>query len=473
MAYPSNKPAGDYSLRDYDFAINDTKKISLDELSFKQGYINKEEGEGVLGSVPDAHNHNWLFDLLHRNLRYTQQVAEENKYQLANKIATYKDIGQIKVGDGLTVTSNGVLSVIKKVAEDANIFSYDLPVGSYMLWSGLNAPQYFIEPAGQKLLKTDYPDLVNFVDNNNLWGTLYTDNNDGTFTVTDIRGDFIKIVKSNNELGKFTEAGLPNITGYTGYGANTGELNYLNTVMSNNAFYAKNITQKSLGFNEFQGHGTEAFFDASKSNNIYGNSTTVMPKNWGLKLILKALPTPPTKVVPTGTILSYTGLTAPVGYIIPNGAELSRTIYSDLWNWAVSNDLVIDEDLIPDTPNGYYGSGNGSSTFTVPDLVGVFCRYAEQGTNRGGAKARVYQPDGLPNIEGFFKGLVGRGNILEEDYSGCITLTKQGSTAWGHSGDRHWTWRYANINAHNASSIYGTSNYVQPKSVSLIPILKY
>ena len=213
MAYPSNKPTGDYSLRDYDFAINDAKKISLDELSFKQGYINKEEGEGVLGSVPDAHNHNWLFDLLHRNLRYTQQVAEENKYQLANKIATYKDIGQIKVGDGLTVTSNGVLSVIKKVAEDANIFSYDLPVGSYMLWSGLNAPQYFIEPAGQKLLKTDYPDLVNFVDNNNLWGTLYTDNNDGTFTVTDIRGEFIKIVKSNDELGKFTEAGLPNITG--------------------------------------------------------------------------------------------------------------------------------------------------------------------------------------------------------------------------------------------------------------------
>ena len=214
MAYPTDKPSGQYELRNYDFAINDANKLPIDEYLFKNGYKNADESE--LDSVPDAHNHNWLFDILHRNLRYTQQVAEENKTLLENKIATPTSIGQVKIGYGLEITSNGVLSVVKDVAEDANIISYDLPVGSYMLWAGNNAPEYFIEPSGQSLLRSSYPELWQFAQDNNLVGTLFGEGDGSTtFTVTDIRGSFISIANSNDKVGKFKQAGLPNITGST------------------------------------------------------------------------------------------------------------------------------------------------------------------------------------------------------------------------------------------------------------------
>ena len=122
MAYPQDKPTGEYALRDYDFGTNDTKKIPMDEYLFKNGHKNADESK--VESVPDAHNANWLYDVLHRNLRYTQQLAEENKNQLETKLATPTSIGQVKIGYGLEITSNGVLSVTKSVAEDANLMIY-------------------------------------------------------------------------------------------------------------------------------------------------------------------------------------------------------------------------------------------------------------------------------------------------------------------------------------------------------------
>ena len=70
MAYPTNKPSGNYKLRDSDFAELDSKKIPMDKSLWKTGYKNAEESE--VESVPDAHEQNWLFDVLHRNLKYTQ-----------------------------------------------------------------------------------------------------------------------------------------------------------------------------------------------------------------------------------------------------------------------------------------------------------------------------------------------------------------------------------------------------------------
>lgn len=80
MAYP-DKPTGNYTLRDYDFAQADSKKIPMDEYLFKNGYKNAEESDTE--SVPDAHSQNWLFDLLHKNLKYAVGTADENKRILA------------------------------------------------------------------------------------------------------------------------------------------------------------------------------------------------------------------------------------------------------------------------------------------------------------------------------------------------------------------------------------------------------
>ena len=72
--------------------------------------------------------------------------------------------------------------------------------------------------------------------------------------------------------GIYVQAGLPNITGNTaigvGYKAGT------NTTPSG-AFYKSEALGKSMyGWDDYMG---AALFDASRSNNIYGKSTTVQP----------------------------------------------------------------------------------------------------------------------------------------------------------------------------------------------------
>lgn len=55
-----------------------------------------------------------------------------------------------------------------------------------------------------------------------------------------------------------------------------------------------------------------------------------------------------------GVVLPYAGLNAPYGFLLCYGQAVSRTTYSDLFN-------VI---------GTYYGSGNGSTTFNIPDMRG-------------------------------------------------------------------------------------------------------
>ncbi len=58
--------------------------------------------------------------------------------------------------------------------------------------------------------------------------------------------------------------------------------------------------------------------------------------------------------VPAGTIAPFAGTVAPAGWAFCNGQELSRSSYPQLFS----------------TLSTVYGSGNGSSTFNLPDLRG-------------------------------------------------------------------------------------------------------
>ena len=55
-----------------------------------------------------------------------------------------------------------------------------------------------------------------------------------------------------------------------------------------------------------------------------------------------------------GSIYMYAGSTAPSGFLICDGSAVSRTIYADLYSEIGTT----------------YGSGDGSSTFNLPDLTG-------------------------------------------------------------------------------------------------------
>ena len=57
---------------------------------------------------------------------------------------------------------------------------------------------------------------------------------------------------------------------------------------------------------------------------------------------------------PIGSVIPFAGSAAPTGYLIADGAEISRTTYSDLFA------------VIGTT----YGVGDGSTTFALPNLKG-------------------------------------------------------------------------------------------------------
>lgn len=63
---------------------------------------------------------------------------------------------------------------------------------------------------------------------------------------------------------------------------------------------------------------------------------------------------------PAGTISPFAGGTAPDGWMVCDGSAVSRTTYSDLFS----------------TISTTFGTGNGSSTFNIPDLRGIFIRGA-------------------------------------------------------------------------------------------------
>jgi phage-related tail fiber protein len=76
--------------------------------------------------------------------------------------------------------------------------------------------------------------------------------------------------------------------------------------------------------------------------------------------------------IPSGTVIYVAQNTAPTGYIKANGAAVSRTTYASLFT------------AIGTT----FGSGDGSTTFNVPDLRGEFLRGWDDG--RGIDSGRVF-----------------------------------------------------------------------------------
>lgn len=61
---------------------------------------------------------------------------------------------------------------------------------------------------------------------------------------------------------------------------------------------------------------------------------------------------------PEGTISAFAGTAAPTGYLLCDGAAVSRATYADLFAVIGTN----------------YGAGDGTTTFNVPDLRGRFLR---------------------------------------------------------------------------------------------------
>ena len=86
------------------------------------------------------------------------------------------------------------------------------------------------------------------------------------------------------------------------------------------------------------------------------------------------------KLVPAGAIIFTAQSTAPSGYLKANGATISRTTYADLFA------------AIGTT----HGVGDGSTTFVIPELRGMFLRGWDDGRGLDGGRVRgSYQADAV------------------------------------------------------------------------------
>ena len=164
------------------------------------------------------------------------------------------------------------------------------------------------------------------------------------------------------------------------------------------------------------------------------------------KALTEMLPKLKPLSVPTGMISAFH--TVPEGWLQCNGAAVSRTTYAALF-------AVI---------GTKYGSGDGSTTFNLPNLHHRFI----EGTNTTSEVGQSVSA-GLPNITGY---LCKSDFSNDTSYTGVFSQTERGSVWSGGSSGYENTWDRPYFSARAANSTYGSSSVVQPASIRLMLCIK-
>lgn len=149
---------------------------------------------------------------------------------------------------------------------------------------------------------------------------------------------------------------------------------------------------------------------------------------------------------PTGMIAFFHATTPPEGWLPCNGQKVSRTTYANLF-------AVI---------GTKYGAGDGSTTFTLPNLHHRFLEGTTTTREVGNSVSA-----GLPNITGYLTSL---------DYDSTDTWTggafsvrlKNAGSSYGSSQ----CVAILDFSGSSSSSVYGRSSIVQPPSLRLLPCIK-
>ena len=184
------------------------------------------------------------------------------------------------------------------------------------------------------------------------------------------------------------------------------------------------------------------------------------------------------QLVPTGVILPYGGVTAPNGFLMCNGSEVSRTTYANLF-------AVI---------GTRYGAGNGWTTFNLPKLNdGSFVRGVASGSvgtkysaslppltaNSAGAHTHTR---GTMDIIGTIKGgVVEEGGTFEGAFVQSDIYSGSGGGQFdygiGFQASRNWTGETSSNGAHthtvtNSAGVAMNGTTVLPQSVGTSFIIK-
>lgn len=131
------------------------------------------------------------------------------------------------------------------------------------------------------------------------------------------------------------------------------------TLINTTGLGADNIQDNSIGPAEIQTSAiteTKLASDAISTVKIQDGAVTKAKLAAALQELL----------VPTGSEMLYAGTSAPSGWLMCDGSAVSRTTYANLF-------AVIGVE---------HGSGDGTTTFNVPDARGRFVRFADGSAGR-------------------------------------------------------------------------------------------
>lgn len=168
-----------------------------------------------------------------------------------------------------------------------------------------------------------------------------------------------------------------------------------------------------------------------------------------VKAVLEYLNTKSSSSVPTGAICFFATTAIPTGWLLCNGSNVSRTEYAALFA-AIGTK---------------FGAGDGSTTFTLPNLDE---RFIEGTTDT--AKVGQYLEAGLPNITGTVQ--VGGYPLQTANHTGAFYGTNYGyADDHGQDGRSNVPEAFG-IDASRSNPMFGMSNTIQPPSVALIACIK-
>lgn len=88
---------------------------------------------------------------------------------------------------------------------------------------------------------------------------------------------------------------------------------------------------------------------------------------------------PPDRTAMVGMVVGFPTLTPPAGWMRANGALVLRTDFPELWAFAQASSNLHDEATWAATHWGGFSTGNGATTFRIPDRRAEFQRALDDG----------------------------------------------------------------------------------------------
>ncbi|MGR2678738.1 tail fiber protein [Chromobacterium haemolyticum] len=163
-------------------------------------------------------------------------------------------------------------------------------------------------------------------------------------------------------------------------------------------------------------------------------------------------------VIAPGSVVHFARSTPPTGWIAADGSAISRSTYANLFS------------AIGVT----HGAGDGSTTFNVPDLRGVFLRGVDNGRNVDpGRTLGSWQNDAIRNITGSISTPGGVSQFLGEQVTATGPFTINGNNYSLPIADGAGPNSGPSLMGFDVSRVVPTASENRPVNVALLACIKY